>query len=104
MVRKDICVWLCPSTRSTKKYMVIFENGKTVHFGAAGYEDYTIHKDPERMERYTQRHEQKEDWSINGLYTPGFWAKHILWSKPSLKGAIRWTSNTFGIQIIQKYT
>ena len=32
------------STRS-KKYMITTPSGKTIHFGAKGYSDYTIHKD-----------------------------------------------------------
>ena len=39
------------STRPDKKMMAIFENRwtariKTIHFGAKGMSDYTIHKDP----------------------------------------------------------
>ena len=36
------------SNRKTKKYMVITPDNYKVHFGASGYEDYTIHKDNER--------------------------------------------------------
>ena len=44
------------STNPEKKLMAIFTNKnkskkKTVHFGANGMSDYTIHKDKDRMER-----------------------------------------------------
>ena len=31
-----------PSTRKGKRFMVTFENGKTVHFGQAGGQTYTL--------------------------------------------------------------
>ena len=31
---------------------------KNVSFGAAGMSDYTLHKDPERKERYISRHKK----------------------------------------------
>ena len=40
------------STRKDKKFMAIFgPDGKKVHFGAKGYEDYTIHHDDIRRGR-----------------------------------------------------
>ena len=65
---------------------IVNESGikKTVHFGANGYSDFTIHKDPERMKRYDARHKTNENWTKSGIYTAGFWSKWILWSKPSL--------------------
>ena len=50
-------VILTQSPKPTKKYRIQFVNtGKTVDFGAKGYSDYTIHKDPMRMHLYIQRH------------------------------------------------
>ncbi len=48
-------VYLKKSDKPDKKWMVIIGN-KTIHFGSAGMSDYTIHKDPERKERYIARH------------------------------------------------
>ena len=50
--------------------------------------DYTLHKDPERKQRYIDRHKKNEDWTLSGIKTPGFYAKHVLWNKPSLKGSV----------------
>ena len=35
--------------------------GKTVHFGAAGMSDFTLHGDEERKQRYLQRHSKNEN-------------------------------------------
>ena len=72
------------SSNSAKKFTVITPTGKTIHFGAAGYSDYTIHKDHSRMLRYNNRHTKNENWTKSGINTAGFWAKWILWNKPEI--------------------
>ena len=37
------------SPNPKKKFRVVFEDGTHTDFGASGYSDYTLHKDPERM-------------------------------------------------------
>ena len=83
------------------KVTIFFKNGtkKIVQFGAAGYSDYTKHKDPERKKRYDARHTARENWTKSGMKTAGFWSKWILWSKPSLSAAIKFTENKFNIKI-----
>lgn len=80
-----------PSTKADKKYMATFEGDsgrtKTVHFGAAGAEDYTMHKDPERKQRYLDRHKARESW--NKADTPGALSRWILWNKPSFQESVR---------------
>lgn len=77
---------------SKYKYKAFFvQEHRTVRFGAQGYSDYTIHKDPERMRRYVQRHQRKENWTYSGRFKPGFWSRWLLWSVPQLKNAIRLT-------------
>ena len=46
---------LRPSTRKGKKWVVLYQ-GKYIHFGATGYEDFTQHKDPARRANYRRRH------------------------------------------------
>ena len=41
-------VTVAKSKRPGKKYQASFEDGHTVHFGAAGMSDFTKNKDPER--------------------------------------------------------
>ena len=76
------------SSKSDKKLDAVIDGKKTVSFGAKGYSDYTLHKDPERKERYISRHKKTEDWTKSGIKTPGFYAKHVLWNKPTLKGSV----------------
>lgn len=75
------------SDKPDKKYFIVTSSGKKVYFGAAGYEDYTTHKDPERKEAYIKRHQKNEDWSKSGIDTPGFWSYHFLWEFPSKRQA-----------------
>jgi hypothetical protein len=95
----SIVVLLRTSSRSDKKYMVKVGD-KIIHFGASGYSDYTIHKDEERKRRYDQRHMPREDWSIYGIDTAGFWAKWILWNKPTIDESIRDIEKRFRIKIL----
>lgn len=91
-------VILRKSPKPTKKWRVLFSDGKYVDFGARGYSDYTIHEDPERMKRYLKRHGgMGETWTKNGLYTAGFWSRWLLWSKPSLFEAKQLMSSRFGL-------
>jgi hypothetical protein len=88
---------LSPSKRSEKKWQVKTPEGKTIYFGAKGYSDYTIHKDPERKKRYEQRHAKHEDWE--NLSTAGAWARWLLWNKPTLDESIRDMEDRFIIEI-----
>lgn len=82
-----------PSNKQEKKYMAIIDDRKTIHFGAAGYEDYTILKDIERKQRYIDRHKTTEHW--NNPLTPGFWSRWLLWNKPTITESIRDTNKRF---------
>ena len=79
------------STRQGKKYMAKVQSKdgtkNTVHFGATGYKDFTQHKDEERKAKYLKRHKANEDWTDHK--TAGFWARHLLWNKPSLQASAR---------------
>jgi hypothetical protein len=88
--------------RGKKKFRVTLENGRKVEFGAKGYSDFTLHKDPERMQRYLIRHKRREDWSKKGINTAGFWSRWLLWSKPSLNGAIKLIENKFNVNINER--
>ena len=93
-------VRLSVSPKTAKKWRVIFPNGKRVDFGAAGMSDFTKHKTPSRMRSYVKRHGgMGETWGKKGLQTAGFWSRWLLWSKPSLKGAIAFMNNKFNIKI-----
>jgi len=66
------------SSRKDKKYMIIHNNRK-VHFGGAGYEDFTKHKNVKRRDAYLKRAMGiKGDWKDN-KYSPNNLAINILW-------------------------
>jgi hypothetical protein len=92
-------ILLTKSPNVEKKFRVVLENGRSVNFGAKGYQDFTQHKDPNRMRLYIIRHRSRENWSRSGIATAGFWSRWLLWSKPSLKEAIQYMNKKFGIII-----
>eukprot|EP00438_Fugacium_kawagutii_P011340 Skav220220 [mRNA] locus=scaffold749:57215:57490:+ [translate_table: standard] len=83
-------VVLKKSTNSNKKYDAIVE-GKKVSFGQKNASDYTQHKDPERKQRYIDRHRKNENW--NDLKTAGAWSKNLLWNKPTISESIKSMEN-----------
>ena len=94
-------VTLIKSPKREKKWRVLFENGKHVDFGQKGYSDFTIHKNPNRMHLYLQRHgHMGETWTTKGIYSAGFWARWLLWSKPTLTGAKKLIQTKFGIKFV----
>ena len=96
-------VQLTKSPRWDKKWRVIFEDGSSVNFGQKGYSDFTLHGNPERMERYVKRHAHMgETWSKSGVKTAGFWSRWLLWSKPNLKDAMKLINKKFGVTIVKK--
>lgn len=96
---------LYKSPNSKKKYMVIQKdlskrNGlRIIHFGAKNYEDYTIHKNEDRKNKYIARHKKNENW--NDLKTAGAWSVSLLWNKKTLNASIRDMEKKFNIIIRQ---
>lgn len=90
------------STNKDKKYMAVFYKDnkkiKTTHFGANGMEDYTIHKDILRKNKYINRHKKNESW--NNPLTAGALSRWILWEKPNLNDSLKYYSNKFNIKVI----
>ena len=92
---------LTPSQRRGKKWKIELM-GKTIHFGADGYLDYTQHGDRERKELYISRHQAtgREQWD-NPL-SAGFWSRWLLWQEPSIEESKKYIQKKFKIKIIQK--
>ena len=67
------------SSKKDKKLDAVIDGKKTVSFGLAN---------DARKQRYIDRHKDNEDWSKSGIKTTGFYSKHILWNKPSIKESI----------------
>ena len=96
-----IRVHLADSLRPGKKYAATLgDGGGVVNFGAAGYEDYTMHKDVVRRDRYLQRHCAREVWSKSGLATPGFWSRWLLWNRATLAASKRDMARRFCLHFV----
>jgi len=89
---------LSRSTRKDKKYMVVLPDNKKIHFGAAGYSDFTINKDVDRKKNYILRHQINEDWG--DLKKAGTWSRFILWNKETIKDSVKDMEKRFNIKII----
>ena len=89
---KKFCatVWLSSNKRPIR-----------VHFGAAGMEDYTMHGDKARRRRYLRRHRKREDWTLNGIATPGFWSRWLLWHKRTIRASRASISKCFGVRFVR---
>ena len=84
-------VVISPSKIKGKKLTAVFYDKdnkkiKTVHFGAAGMSDFTIHKDEYRKKRYLDRHRSRENW--DDPMTGGALARFVLWNKTTRKASI----------------
>ena len=68
------------STRNNKKYMIMNDNNKFVHFGQLPYEDFTKHLDKQRQESYLKRASKiRGDWKEN-IYSPNMLSIVLLWT------------------------
>ena len=77
------------SNKSEKKLKAVIDGKKTIHFGQAGASDYTKHKDPERKERYIERHKKRENWGKSGVDTAGFYSRWVTWHKPTIEASVK---------------
>jgi hypothetical protein len=67
------------STKKNKKYMVTRPDGKIVHFGQIGYEDFTRHKNKTRRKNYLTRSRKiRGNWKSD-KYSPNNLSIHLLW-------------------------
>ena len=76
-----VSVVIKKSDKAGKKLVAVFtrDNGRTksVHFGSAGMDDYTITKDKAQRKRYLDRHRKNENWS--NPESAGALSRWILW-------------------------
>lgn len=90
-----------PSSDPDKKLDVKLETEsgreKTIRIGAKGMDDFTKTKSEEQKERYLQRHRANEDWTQSGILSSGFWARYLLWNKPTLAASIADVKKRFDI-------
>ena len=79
------------STSQSKKMVAVFydeakKKVRTTHFGAVGYNDYTITGDLQAKMNYIARHKERENW--NDYMTAGSLSRWILWNRPTITASI----------------
>jgi len=79
---------LVKSDRKDKKYKAIFADGTTIHFGAKGMSDYTIHHDDERKERYLKRFKSLIEKNKDNPMSAITLATNILWNKKTISASL----------------
>ena len=84
-------IWKSTATATTPSTTTT----KTTHFGAAGYQDFTVHKDKDRKRRYLARHCARENF--DDFTTAGSLSRWILWNKPSLRASVADYRKRFGV-------
>jgi hypothetical protein len=74
------------STQKNKKYMAVFDDGSSTHFGLKGSSTYLDHNDDKKKDAYIARHKVNENW--DDPKSAGSLARYILWNKKTLKESI----------------
>ena len=94
-------VEISQSTNPKKKYMARFayDDGKkkTLHFGMAGANDYTITKDLEAKNRYIKRHTNSRE-DFEKFDSPSSLSRYILWEKTSVAKGIKFYKKRFNLK------
>lgn len=89
------------SNSKNKKFdILLFQDGiqiKKLSFGDSRYEDFTQHHDEIRKMLYDSRHKKLEDW--DDPFTKGFWSKHLLWNKETLRESADDIEHNYSIPI-----
>ena len=71
------------SNRKNKKFKVLVDNNKIIHFGDSRYEDFRQHKDNKRRINYCNRAKGIKDKNGNLTYkdknSANYWSYHYLW-------------------------
>tara|TARA_R110000803_G_scaffold3926_2_gene13436 strand:- start:3645 stop:3908 length:264 start_codon:yes stop_codon:yes gene_type:complete len=82
------------STRKGKKWMAEFKDGTITHFGATGYDDYTLGTSDAQRKSYIARHSNENHTNPK---TAGTLSRYILWEHKTMDKAIREYKKRFAI-------
>lgn len=102
-------LFLSKSPRQGKKYLMRFPDGTSTHFGATTYRDFTLINDAKSKhyikskadrekvrQQYQGRH--KNDL-LNDPTSAGALSWYILWTAPTLAGAIKNYEKRFDVKV-----
>jgi hypothetical protein len=88
-------ILLEPSPNTQKKFRVSFPDDTHIDFGASGYQDFTQTHNLIAKKAYISRHRSRENWTLEGVHTRGFWSRWILWNKPTIQESIKDVNQRF---------
>jgi hypothetical protein len=74
MLREVIDSW-----RNNKKYVAVYTDRPSIHFGQKGSSTYIDHKDDKKRADYQARHSKLPKFDLNNPYLPSSLSWHILW-------------------------
>ena len=65
------------------KYVVTLQNEKRVNFGSSKYEDYLVHKEEERRQKYLKRAKaiknKQGKLTFENPQSANYWSINLLW-------------------------
>lgn len=93
--------------KANKKWTIYFADGNEmvllkVNFGAGDMEDYTIHKDKQRLELFKKRFNKRIEKNKNNPFSAMTLSDMILWNKPTLKSSLEDYANKFKFKLFVK--
>lgn len=104
MSEKPKLISITKSDKPNKKMKATFQVGnreKTVYFGAAGYNDYTIYHSKDGKEKadkmrnaYIARHSKISNFT--DPMTPASLSRYVLWEAPTISGGIAAYKKRYG--------
>ena len=74
---KDVPLYM--SNKPTKKFMIQKPDGKYVHFGQMGFQDFTRTLDKEKQRKYLKRAMAIKGTWFNDPYSPNNLSIHLNW-------------------------
>jgi len=86
------------SNRKGKRYMITMPDfGHSHHFGSDVGQTFIDHKDEKKKSAWVARH--KNDKNYNSKHSGIYHSRKLLWTKPTLKEAIKKYENEHNVKI-----
>jgi len=92
--------YLSPATQKNKRYQIKTPKGKTIAFGSpAPSQAFIDHKDPAKKKAWEARHKKGNPEAWRNPNSPLFWARVLLWNKPTLTASINAVRRKYGYHV-----
>lgn len=90
---------LSESTRKGKRFQITNPDGKTIHFGSDKAQTFLEHKSNQKKKAWIARHKAGNPEAWNDKSSPLFFARVLLWNKPTLSESIKDVRKRYGFHI-----